>query len=168
MSRGYSISVSREASLRLFARLRPLALAAHRSRTGKLTLILRKAAEEILIDKHGRVIAGNKTVENAGLIGLEDLVVVDTDGKKLVAVRRTDLDLETDPRARELALFDNRTAEVNLDWDADIIAAFDTDGIDLSPMFTDAEIPALVGATEESAAPEEFTSVGDEIATEFQ
>jgi hypothetical protein len=59
------------------------------------------AGRSILIDKHGNVIAGNKTLEHAGSIGMEDVIVVQTDGSKIVAVPRTDLDLKTDARGRK-------------------------------------------------------------------
>ena len=42
------------------------------------------AGRSILIDKNGRIIAGNKTAENFGSIGLEDVLVIQTDGTKLV------------------------------------------------------------------------------------
>ena len=59
------------------------------------------AGRSILLDKHGRIVAGNKTAENAGAIGMDDVIVVQSDGSRLVAVQRTDLDLD-DPRlARE-------------------------------------------------------------------
>lgn len=45
------------------------------------------AGRSILIDKHGNVIAGNKTLEHAGSIGMEDVIVVQTDGTKIVAVQ---------------------------------------------------------------------------------
>jgi hypothetical protein len=48
--------------------------------------------------------------------GLKDLLVVQTDGTKIIAVQRTDLDMRTDKRARELAIADNRVAELDLDW----------------------------------------------------
>ena len=47
------------------------------------------------------------TVEQAKALGLP-LRVVRTDGDYLVAVQRDDLDLATDPRARALAIADNR------------------------------------------------------------
>ena len=40
------------------------------------------AGRSILIDREGRVIGGNKTLEKAAEIGLEDVVVVQTDGTK--------------------------------------------------------------------------------------
>jgi hypothetical protein len=87
----------------------------------------------ILIDKNNRIIAGNKTTEKAGELGFEDVLVVETDGKTLVAVKRTDIDL--DSRAgRELALADNATSKANLEWDEEAIAeaaaAYDFDPAD--------------------------------------
>ncbi len=76
----------------------------------------------ILIDKNNRIIAGNKTTEKAGELGFEDVLVVETDGKTLVAVKRTDIDLDS-KAGRELALADNATSKANLDWDEAAIAA---------------------------------------------
>lgn len=57
------------------------------------------AGRSILVDKKGTVIAGNKTLVKAGEIGIEDVVVVQTDGSKIVAVQRMDLDLAKDNSA---------------------------------------------------------------------
>lgn len=73
------------------------------------------AGRSILLDKNLRVIAGNKTLEVYGEIGLEDVILIPSDGSKLVAVQRTDLDLE-DEKARALAYADNRVAELDLSW----------------------------------------------------
>lgn len=98
------------------------------------------AGRSILIDKHGVVIAGNKTLESAASIGIEDTIVVQSDGTKLVVVQRTDLDLATDPRARELAIFDNRAGEVGLDWNVDVLREFVAEGLDLKPYEFDAKM----------------------------
>jgi hypothetical protein len=71
------------------------------------------AGRSILIDKHGQIIAGNKTAANAVAAGIDEVVVIPTDGTKIIAVQRTDLDLN-DPRAKELAIADNRAAELAL------------------------------------------------------
>lgn len=105
------------------------------------------AGRSILIDKHGNVIAGNKTLGKAGELGFEDVVVVRTDGKKIVAVQRMDLDID-DPRARELAIADNRTSELDLEWDADVLAALQIEGVDLSQFWTDREMEALMAIPE--------------------
>jgi len=88
------------------------------------------AGRSILIDKNNRIIAGNKTVENAAAIGLEDVQIIETDGTKIIAVKRTDIDLDS-KAGRELALADNATAKANIDWDVEttfeVAAEFDFD-----------------------------------------
>jgi hypothetical protein len=127
------------------------------------------AGRSILLDKHGRIIAGNKTVENAGIIGLDDVLVVESDGTKLIAVQRVDLDLEHDSRARELALLDNRTAEVNLVWDAEVLDALSLEGVDLSSLFSESELEALIACAEGASpeAPEQFAAVDESISTDY-
>lgn len=77
------------------------------------------AGRSILIDKNGRIIAGNKTAERAASLGLEDVLIIPSNGKFLVAVQREDLDLTEDPEAKKLALLDNRISEIDLAWDAE-------------------------------------------------
>ena len=103
------------------------------------------AGRSILIDKHGRIIAGNKTAENAGAAGMQDVLIVQTDGKKLIAVQRMDLDLEADKTARELAIADNRASEVSLDWDTATLQELD---VDLANFWTEEELGKLGGAGE--------------------
>lgn len=74
----------------------------------------------ILIDKNDRIIAGNKTFEKAGEIGFERVLVVETTGDTLVAVKRKDIDLDS-AKGRELALADNATSKANLQWDEELI-----------------------------------------------
>ena len=76
------------------------------------------AGRSVLVDKDGNIIAGNGVVETAAGIGMDDVVVVQTDGTKLVVVQRTDLELDT-PQGRELALADNMTALKGIDIDLD-------------------------------------------------
>lgn len=77
------------------------------------------AGRSILIDKNNRIIAGNKTTEN---FEGEDVLVIETTGEKLIAVKRTDIDLDT-PEGREMALADNATAKENIVFDAELIEA---------------------------------------------
>src|ERR1017187_6346210 len=90
--------------------------------SGLLEKSLRKygAARSIVLDKNGVIMAGNKTWEQAGELGFEDVIIVPTDGTKLVAVQRTDLDIKT-KRGKGLALSDNRIGEVSLEWDPDVL-----------------------------------------------
>lgn len=113
--------------------------------TGMLEKSLRKygAGRSILIDKAGKVIAGNKTLQGAADIGLDDVLIVQTDGTQLVAVQRTDLDLDS-KEARELAIADNRTSEVGLDWDTAELEALIADGVELGDMFWSNELSDLL------------------------
>lgn len=78
------------------------------------------AGRSILLDKNNRIIAGNKTVENAYTIGLEDVIIVETTGNQIVAVKRMDIDLDS-KIGRELALADNASAKANIEWNYDNI-----------------------------------------------
>ena len=101
------------------------------------------AGRSILVDKKGRVIAGNKTLEQAIAAGQKDVLVVKTDGSKLVAVQRVDLDLNS-KKAKALAIADNRVAELDLEWDAAVLAELGEE-IDLSEFWSAKELEDLLG-----------------------
>ncbi len=94
-----------------------------------------------LLDRNGQIIAGNKTAEaSAEVFGVDtDVIVVETDGKKPVYVKRTDLDLaDPDPNnpARRLAYRDNLASRFSFELDAEVVmadieAGFDFEGIDI-------------------------------------
>lgn len=111
----------------------------------------------VLIDKNGKVIAGNKTTERAAELGVEDVIIVPTDGTKLVAVQRTDLDLDTDEAARMLAYADNRVSEIDLSWNVEIVFD-DATEYDLSPFFTLEELEQMREIAEKEARVEEKTA----------
>lgn len=77
------------------------------------------AGRSILLDKNNRIIAGNKSVEYSGI---EDVLIVESDGTQLIAVKRTDIDLDS-PQGREMALADNASAKANIVFDAELIEA---------------------------------------------
>jgi DNA modification methylase len=110
----------------------------------------------VLIDRHGTIIAGHKTVEQAKRLNLR-LRVVKTDGTHLIAVQRDDLDLRTDPRARALAIADNRVGELDLEWDVQMLKQLDADGLDLSPFWSREEFAALFA--EPTAGPADENAV---------
>lgn len=74
------------------------------------------AGRSILVDRNGNVIAGNKTQEAAIKAGIRKVRVIETDGTELVAVKRTDIDIDS-AKGRELALVDNLATQINLQWD---------------------------------------------------
>jgi hypothetical protein len=105
------------------------------------------AGRSVLVDKDDRIIAGNTTVKNAGDMPVR---VVETDGTELVVVKRTDLSLD-DPKARSLAIADNRASEIGLEWDVANLQALQPE-VDLKPFFTGKELDKMSGQ-----APEELT-----------
>ena len=74
------------------------------------------AGRSILIDKDNNIIAGNGIVESAGQIGLDKVKVVETTGDEIIAVKRTDISLNS-KQGRKMALADNSTARADLEWD---------------------------------------------------
>jgi site-specific DNA-methyltransferase (adenine-specific) len=111
------------------------------------------AGRSVLADRNGRVIAGNKTVERAAELGLP-IRVVKTDGRELVVVQRQDLDLKEHKAARELALADNRVAELDLDWDPRVLRSLAEEGVDLEAYFSPEELADILADEEVQGAGE--------------
>lgn len=78
------------------------------------------AGRSILLDKDNNIIAGNGVVESAGQIGLEKIKIVETTGDEIVAVKRTDVSLDS-KKGREMALADNATAKADIEWDEETL-----------------------------------------------
>ena len=74
----------------------------------------------IVVDRYNNVIVGNHTYEAAKEAGIKKVLIIETTGEELVAIRRTDIDIET-KKAKEIALVDNLASELNLDYDTDYI-----------------------------------------------
>ena len=103
----------------------------------------------ILLDKNNVIIAGNKTASEAESQGYKKVVVVDTDGETLIAVRRTDLDVK-DKKAQELAIADNRVGEVDLSWDTEVLKLTQ---VDLTQFFDPLELDRLLEGGKNSRQP---------------
>jgi sporulation protein YlmC with PRC-barrel domain len=119
--------------------------------------VIRKSLQEygagrsVLLDKNNRLIAGNKTLGQAALgkSGIKGVRIIETDGTELIAVKRIDLDLETDSKAKALAVADNRAGEISLEWDRDVLKSLE---IDLSPFWDEKELKGLLEDAPESKA----------------
>ena len=105
----------------------------YRKHTDKNLNLIKKSLKEcgagrsILIDNQGEIIAGNATYQNAEKLGIP-VKIIETDGKELVVVKRTDLNT-TDAKRKKLALLDNSTAD-KVEWDLDNLSAdFDLDNL---------------------------------------
>lgn len=103
-------------------------------------------ARSIVATADNTIPAGNKTLQAALDAGLEDVIEVETDGRALVVVKRTDWATVDDEQARKYAYYDNRASEVGLDWDTDQLLADIEAGIDLDALFHDWELDQLMQA----------------------
>lgn len=90
------------------------------------------AGRSILLDKDNRIIAGNKSHLAAQDAGIRSVRVIETDGTELIAVKRTDVSLDS-MEGREMALADNATTMLNLEWNKEELqyAAAMYEGFDL-------------------------------------
>lgn len=120
------------------------------------------AGRSILLDKNNRIIAGNKTIENAAAIGLDNVIVVETTGKQIVAVKRTDIDLDS-ADGREMAIADNASAKANIEWDPENIKMITQEWkVDVESWGI--ELPELAPAVE---GKEDDYEIPDEIKTDI-
>lgn len=126
------------------------------------------AGRSVVADAAGTVLCGNKTLEAARKLGLP-VRVIETAGGELVVVKRTDLKLGVDERARRLAYLDNRAGEVGLEWDLSQILADLESGFDFSASgFEERELAALLARLETSAGlcdPDDVPDLPEEPTT---
>lgn len=84
----------------------------------------------ILSTSEGTVIAGNATLKTLRKRGVKKVLTVEVSGDTAVNVKRIDLKAD-DEEAKGLALADNRVAEVNLNWDYEVLnSQFDKGTLD--------------------------------------
>jgi hypothetical protein len=95
--------------------------------------VLQRSMEETgpgkapVIDRHGNIIAGNKTVEMAVELGIP-IDIVQTHGDALIVHQRLDADMgDPDNPARKMALLDNLSTE-DREWDAEMLARYHEEG----------------------------------------
>jgi hypothetical protein len=112
------------------------------------------AGRGILVDRNMKILAGHHVVEAAKKAGIKKVRVAQTHGTQVVAAQRTDVDLDS-TEGREMAVEDNRTHQVNLEWDAKALIAMEQAGADLTKFFLDHERRAIIPEfPAPSAAPE--------------
>ena len=100
------------------------------------------AGRSILIDRNGHIIAGNKSQKAAIAAGIKKVRVIETTGDELVAVKRTDVDIDS-AEGRKMAYLDNLTTQVNLTWDQTELEAVqaDVEGFDIADFGFDIGFP---------------------------
>lgn len=115
----------------------------------------------ITIAADGESFDGSARIEVGAAGGFDDAIIVESDGSKPIIHRRVDIPTADDPRAIRLGVAANRIAQQNLDWDAPLLAQLAQE-TDLSGLFTDEEINALLTALDPPAP----GGGGDEFDTE--
>ena len=100
------------------------------------------AGRSVFIDKNNRLVGGNKAQKGFKGAGYHKVVIVDTEPDTLVAVRRKDVDLDSE-QGRKMALLDNLTTQVNLTWDQTELQAVqaDVEGFDIADFGFDIGLP---------------------------
>lgn len=109
-----------------------------------LSLERNGAGRSIVAARDGTILAGNLTAEEAQSRGIP-FREVHTDGTELVVVVRDDI-APGSPRAKELALADNRSAEVSLDWDTLALEDYKASGVPTDLYWFDAEWEELLAS----------------------
>ena len=100
--------------------------------------------DSLTVDKNGKIISGNSRAEILADVKMLDAIVVQSDGTRPIIHQRTDLDLDTDKRARLLSIAMNRTHQVSLDWDAGVIGQLLDEGLPLHDMFLPDELSRIL------------------------
>ena len=121
------------------------------------------AARSIVIDEDGRVLAGNGTIEGAKAAGLENVLVIESDWKEIIEIKRTGL---TEDQKVGLALADNRTSDLS-DWDASMLHHLSMEH-EIDPWFEPEDLTELMDDRTDAEAPEDFKDVDEDLETEHR
>jgi DNA modification methylase len=118
----------------------------------------------------GEVFDGSARLETvADVLAEAEPIVVESDGTRPIVHIRTDIPTADDPRARRLALAANRVAELNLEWDAEVLAELADEGA-TEGLFTAEDLAALAVGPEmvEGAGGDEFDATPEDGPTRCQ
>jgi DNA modification methylase len=126
------------------------------------------AGRSVLVSDNNELIAGNGVVERAKAAGIENVLFVETTGKDLVVVRRTDIKAGS-PEFYQMALADNIVAKENIVLDAEVIEALseEIEGVkDWAEEFLSPSDPEKINPVEEDEFEEKvivnpLSSLGD-------
>jgi hypothetical protein len=93
----------------------------------------------ITVAADGETFDGSARIEVGSSAGFDDVIVVESDGRRPVVVKRTDIPSAGDVRAVRLGIAANRVAQMDLDFDATVLAELG-ESIDLSQFWNREEL----------------------------
>ncbi len=97
----------------------------------------------ITVAADGETFDGSARLDTIKRVMDVEPIIVKTDGSRPVIVQRTDIDNAESQKAKLLAIAANRIAEVDLNWDKDVLAALSED-IDLNSFFSEDELDDIL------------------------
>ena len=92
----------------------------------------------------GEIIDGSARIETSANVFGDDAIVVHHDGTKPIIMVRDDIPSADTPEARAISMAANRIAQVNLDFDAEVILGDLQAGVDLSQFWRKDELDELL------------------------
>jgi len=92
----------------------------------------------------GEIIDGSARIETSATVFGDDVLVVHHDGTKPVIMVRDDIPSADTPEARAISVAANRIAQVNLDYDAEVILGDLQAGVDLEQFWRKDELDELL------------------------
>ena len=102
----------------------------------------------------GEAFDGSARLEKLEELGLlDDAIYVRTDGTKPIIHIREDIPTADDPRARRLGVAANRVPQLNLNWNAALLAQLNEEGVLAPNMFHGGEMKLLVAEAKEKPEP---------------
>lgn len=124
------------------------------------------ACRSIVVDENGIVRAGNGTPEEAGQLGIEKVIVIETTGNELVAVKRSGL---TEEQWKKYAIADNTASDFST-WDAEVLAEI-AEQVDLDEFFPADKMEEILSSlgqqqpsfTEEEEDEDELADILDNV-----
>jgi DNA modification methylase len=114
----------------------------------------------------GTMIAGSQTLEEMAALGIP-IKTVHTTGEEWVVVVRDDIEPGSETAAL-MAIEDNRASELGLDWNPDVLDGLIEEGLDLSTLFREGELPITAEEVVPGAGGDDFDTTPSDGPTRTQ
>jgi hypothetical protein len=126
--------------------------------------------DSVTVDRNGVLISGNARTEKLLAKEMGEPIVIQSDGSRPIIHQRVDLDLATDPKAKQLAVYQNRVGQINLEdgWNVEALAAMRAAGVSLDGAFSSDEWEKLEATLSDPSAPDAFKTVGSDLPTDHE